>query len=237
MYAVAALRSLFEVAFRLHLYRSNPDGNAGSWTSQKLIVKKPRREKVCPIPDSAQRTFYHVTTKVITLGGARGTVGWVDLWRGIVFWNVLEESPKLRGMPLPLPSKGNWSKFLNGCPYYSRDVIVNQSKDTIKYVEMEITQPTWGPVSDPQTYHQWLRSQNPESYSFIPGSWKAMIWSIVSRSLHGVTGSIDDLCIRRTSASLLASQCIISCCIKFHRDNKERKDTVGTLCLGRLPMA
>lgn len=92
----------------LHLYRSGPDdGKPGSWTSQRVSVEEPQRDSVCPIPDSAQRLMYHLTTKVITLGGAKGTVGFVDLWRGILLCDLLEDSPKLRDMPLPLPAKGN----------------------------------------------------------------------------------------------------------------------------------
>uniref|UniRef100_A0A0E0A2D4 DUF1618 domain-containing protein n=1 Tax=Oryza glumipatula TaxID=40148 RepID=A0A0E0A2D4_9ORYZ len=72
-------------------------------------------------------------------GGAKGTVGWVDLWRGILLCDVLEDSPKLRDMPLPLPARVNWPLFLNRCPYYCRDIVVSQSRDTIKYVEMEFT--------------------------------------------------------------------------------------------------
>uniref|UniRef100_A0A0D9WJI3 DUF1618 domain-containing protein n=1 Tax=Leersia perrieri TaxID=77586 RepID=A0A0D9WJI3_9ORYZ len=49
-----------------------------------------------------------MTTKVITIGGAKGTVGWVDLWRGILLFDVLDELPELRNVPLPLPSKGTW---------------------------------------------------------------------------------------------------------------------------------
>lgn len=55
--------------------------------------------------------MYHVTDKVIILGGPKGTVGWVDLWRGIIVCDVLEESPKLLDMPFPLPAKGNWKCF------------------------------------------------------------------------------------------------------------------------------
>ncbi|OEL25012.1 hypothetical protein BAE44_0013969 [Dichanthelium oligosanthes] len=79
---------------------------------------------------TAERAMYHMTTKVITLGGDQGIVGWVDLWRGILLCDVLSESPTLRDIPLPLPAKGNWSRFLNYCPYFFRDINVNGCKDT-----------------------------------------------------------------------------------------------------------
>jgi hypothetical protein len=78
-------------------------------------------------------------------------------------------------MPLPLPAKGNWSKFLNSYPYYCRDITVSQSKDTIKYVEIEITGPTKvATTSDSNSYYEWLRHQKlpPSLYSLAPGSWK-----------------------------------------------------------------
>jgi hypothetical protein len=85
--------------------------------------------------------MYHLTTKVIVIGGAKGTIGWVDMWHGILLCDVLEENPKIRDMSLPLPAKGSWRLFLNGCPYFDRDITISQHKDSIKYVEMEIVQP------------------------------------------------------------------------------------------------
>ncbi|KAF8669771.1 hypothetical protein HU200_050940 [Digitaria exilis] len=101
-YVVAALRLTFE----LHLYRSSTDGSkpGSRWTSQPVSVEEPIRDRP---------NCYHTTNKAITLGGDKGTVGWVDLWRGILLCDVLEESPKLRDIPLPLPTKGNWTRFLN----------------------------------------------------------------------------------------------------------------------------
>lgn len=75
------------------------------------------------------------------IGGAKGTIGWVGMWRGILLCDVLDERPTLRDMPLRLPSKGNWELFLNADAYFHRDIIVNRHKGSIKYVEMEIIQP------------------------------------------------------------------------------------------------
>lgn len=178
-YVVAGLQPYFEVIFTLHRYRSAPNGALGSWTSLELTVETPLREKVCPIPKSSLRVIFHDTTKVITLGGAKGTIGWVDLWRGIVLCDVLDKSPKLYDMPLPIPSKGNWSTYLTGCPRYSRDIVVNQSRDTIKYVEMEFNMDTPTPAA--RSYHEWLACQERPCHEpqwLVPGSWKATIWSM-----------------------------------------------------------
>ncbi|KAF8762783.1 hypothetical protein HU200_009091 [Digitaria exilis] len=114
-YVVAALkiRPISEFTFTLHSYRSKPSGEAGSWESQLVSVEEPLRDRLCPIPDSAERVMYHLTTKVITIGGANGTVAWVDLWRGILLCDVLVKSPKLLDLPLPWPAKGNWGIYLS----------------------------------------------------------------------------------------------------------------------------
>jgi hypothetical protein len=44
-----------------------------------VSVEEPQKDMVCPIPDSAQRLLYYVTTKVITLGGPKGIVDFIDL--------------------------------------------------------------------------------------------------------------------------------------------------------------
>ncbi|CAO2205571.1 unnamed protein product [Urochloa humidicola] len=117
-YVVAALKIL--PAFELHLYRSSGGFKPGTrrWSTQEVSVEAPLRSTVCPVPDSAENRLFHMTAKTIVIGGERGTVGWVDLWRGILLCDVLspESPPKLRDMPLPLPARGNWEEFLNSPP-------------------------------------------------------------------------------------------------------------------------
>ncbi|KAL6606294.1 hypothetical protein ACP70R_041947 [Stipagrostis hirtigluma subsp. patula] len=186
-YVVAALtiRPFTEHTFTLHLCSSMPGGEPGSWTSQLVTVEEPLRDTVCPVPDTAQRLMYHLTTKVIAIGGNKGTVGWVDLWRGILLCDVLEEAPKLRDMPLPLPAKGNWRRIHNGCPYYRRDIAVGKHKDSIRYVEMEVVQPRVVskaiPRPEPGSYLEWLRRREcaPQlTHSFVHGSCKLTTWSM-----------------------------------------------------------
>lgn len=61
--------------------------------------------------------------------------------------------------------------------------------DTIKYIEMEITQPTKVPRaesasdsdshSDSDSYYEWLsRQERPLSYTLAPDCWKATAWSM-----------------------------------------------------------
>ncbi|KAM3262364.1 hypothetical protein ACQJBY_052836 [Aegilops geniculata] len=87
--------------------------------------------------DGARR--FHDTTKTISLGGPRGTGGWVDIWRGILVCNVFDESPVLHDVPLLPPAKGNWPSYAYHKPCSSAipDITVSPSKDCIKYIEME----------------------------------------------------------------------------------------------------
>ncbi|CAL5057542.1 unnamed protein product [Urochloa decumbens] len=168
-----------------------PKSSLASFGDEELVVLScgaaatDGDRQVCPISNTAPRLLYHLTTKVIVIGGTKGTIGWVDLWRGILFCDVLEENPKLRDMPLPLPAKGNWRNFLNGYECCYRDITVNHCKDSIKYVEMEIIRPrnvTTAPSGpEPLSYLEWLHSRECPSQStctIIPGHWKATTWSM-----------------------------------------------------------
>ncbi|KAL6888639.1 hypothetical protein ACP4OV_009665 [Aristida adscensionis] len=184
-YVVAALQIMScETTYTLHLYRSRPDGKPGRWTSRLVTLDEPLRDTVCPVLDTAELMFHH-TAKTIVLGGDRGTVGWVDLWRGILLCDVLDESPtKVRDMPLPLPARANWWSFHNDYDgEFVRDVTVSQHRGCIKYVEMEIVSPArvvTRPSPKPtDTYLEWLECQKqPSKLSLRPGHWKATTWSM-----------------------------------------------------------
>ncbi|KAE8817345.1 hypothetical protein D1007_05039 [Hordeum vulgare] len=72
----------------------------------------------------------HITGKTLTIGGSNGTVAWVDLWRNIVFCDVLVKRPKLGY--LKLPSAPDMEPPFEGRSV--RDIAV--VGDTIKYVDM-----------------------------------------------------------------------------------------------------
>ncbi|CAM0871438.1 unnamed protein product [Alopecurus aequalis] len=75
--------------------------------------------------------LFVVAHKAIALGG--GLVGWVDLWRGIILFNVLIEEPFIYYIPLPKP---NFNLFRTGDPRPVRDVICHDD-GVIKFVEMD----------------------------------------------------------------------------------------------------
>ncbi|GJN23842.1 hypothetical protein PR202_gb11530 [Eleusine coracana subsp. coracana] len=174
-YVIACLRNTLksEELFSFQLY----DSNTRRWSTRLLRVENPaERDEVLPIPfKTATEVLFHNTTKVVTLGGPNGTVGWVDLWRGILFCNVLDEMPVLRDMPLPKPARSNRRDFCIGCPHSFRDITVaagkQQGSKVIKYVEME-TRP--GNV---------LSSRSSESDSdsddeAVADYWTATIWTM-----------------------------------------------------------
>ncbi|KAE8812024.1 hypothetical protein D1007_11043 [Hordeum vulgare] len=70
-YVVASIQPLGKSTFTLHLYRSLPNGEPGTWTSKPVDVEEPLRHKVCPIPSSSGMPFCQETRNVITLGGAK----------------------------------------------------------------------------------------------------------------------------------------------------------------------
>ncbi|CAL5063283.1 unnamed protein product [Urochloa decumbens] len=102
--------------FDLHLYNSK----TGSWSTKLTRVDSP--------PDFN----YFSLNKVISIGGELGSVGWVDLSRGILICDLLLDNHSLRYIPLPSPLG---RKPLKGNPMYFRNIIVLQGY--IKFFELD----------------------------------------------------------------------------------------------------
>lgn len=217
-YVIAALRNIYykmplkengtfavPLMFKLCLYRSSKATEG--WNSKLLSVADPLRDRVCPVVETAR---YHETTKVITLGGQHGTVGWVDLWRGILVCNVLEENPVLLDVPLPPPARGNWVYYHKRCSYVFRDIAVSVSKDCIKYIEMELGLPRKKAVTaecPPNSYLDWFWQK--QCHEVHRDGWRATTWSmpIPIRSWKdwcpGFTVSVDEIVVEPMYSKLL----------------------------------
>ncbi|KAJ1290682.1 hypothetical protein BS78_02G264400 [Paspalum vaginatum] len=131
-YTVAALNFTGTIyQFELHLFHSD----TSTWISG-MLVDAPQ--------DFPPRILHHHTTTVITIGGEGGTMGWVDLWRGILLCDVLVSQPSLRSMPIPSPLlemsyNNGWGVEL-GNPAQRRGIAFIRGKGSLKFVHLEITE-------------------------------------------------------------------------------------------------
>lgn len=183
---------------------------------------------------------YHVSTKVIILGGDKGIVGWVDLWRSILLCNVLSLNPNLLDIPLPSPAVGNLENYLNRCPTYFRDITVNKTKDTIKYVEMEITPPEEMFAVPPGTDPNWMFYHQCLPQHIIPGSWTTTAYKMpmgvgsVHKWKKVATVHLRDL---DTSVGYQRVHKLMDMLLRTSDNKKAPESTEATLPLGCLCMA
>lgn len=179
------------VDFDVHTFRSSHA--ADGWVTTTLPVRDPVRETLTPIPKSLiAETVFHDTAKAVAVGGARGTVVWADLWRGLIVCDLLDERPELRDVPLPAPASGHWDRFIDrrDSPEVFRDVAVGRRRDCIKYVETE----------------RWSDT----------GCWKkATVYSMPVRWVRGRTGAWTARSTPKTSPwTSTLTRCILSCWLR-----------------------
>ncbi|KAK3138668.1 hypothetical protein QOZ80_5AG0371870 [Eleusine coracana subsp. coracana] len=135
--------------------------------------------------------FLHINSKVIAIGGNAGTMGFVDLWRGILFCDVLKGEgksiPQLHYVPLPprlLPHS-----ISRGDARLSRDIAVvkdEEGRSMIKYVEMQV---------------QWKPGQGFSGSSAKHG-WVARTWKMLVSAICLEDGWIED-CTHESSVILV----------------------------------
>ncbi|KAG2593378.1 uncharacterized protein LOC120675080 [Panicum virgatum] len=158
--------------FMLHLLHSA----IGSWTSQKVSLEAPQNEFPMETMEilrdrvvDACRLLHHSTSTVITLGGEKGTMGWVDLWRGILLCDVLLPEPELRGVPLPLPRAMFLAIVLPdeeiridfGCTKLYRGIAFIKEKRCLRFLDLDIS-------------NERLPDKNEKSLRF---GWTVTTWS------------------------------------------------------------
>lgn len=144
------------------------------WTSRKVLVDPPQIPFPIPLPDDGRRHFQHVTNSVITIG-SRGTVGWVDLWHGILLYDVLSDNEyKIRLVPLPVRLGSHDGVALDCCPKPYRSVAV--MGDCLKFVELEASGVRL-PGKDPETGGPKLRIDD---------------WELTTYTNRDITGAPED---------------------------------------------
>lgn len=110
-------------------------------------------------------------------------MGWVDLYRGILFCDVLSggDHPTLAGVPLPLPRRlVDRGAEVEGCPKANRGIAVLDG--CLRMVELEVHGEIL-PTRDPETGHLDREIKNWELYMYtnskITGAWED--WQLVHR--------------------------------------------------------
>ncbi|RCV14019.1 hypothetical protein SETIT_2G393600v2 [Setaria italica] len=125
----------------------------------------------------------------IAVGGEAGTMGWVDLWGGILFYDLLRQDrdgPALRHIPLPLPSDIVAIKDLKGvklnCPESRPRVfsLIKDGKACLKLANLQSTSERL-PYTDIET--GWP--------AFAVHNWAITVWSNTE-----ISGSYEDLTVR-----------------------------------------
>jgi hypothetical protein len=173
-YSVAALVATGNsCVFMLRLF----DSSIWSWTSITLTLQAPPRGFPIKIPKRSSRLFDHCTSTVVTLGGESGTMGWVDLWSGILLCDVLDPHPVLRHVRLPLPMErlkfDDGKGYRLGCPKPYRGITFIKEKGCFRLVDLHVTG------------KRLLEESG--AISFRIDSWTITTWSNVR-----LTGSFDD---------------------------------------------
>jgi hypothetical protein len=168
-YTIAALVGTNKPSvFKLHTFHSE----IGSWTSITMSLDAP--------PEYPRHISRHVpclsdiySHTVITLGGEGGTMGWVDLWRGILLCDVRSRGDiNLRFVPVPLPlvqltcNDGRVDRL--GCPEPYRGIAYIKGKNCLRFVDLE--------------FHS----------TRLDGKDKEIGWTIRTWSNFSMTGSRDD---------------------------------------------
>jgi hypothetical protein len=151
-FTVAVLSQTTYFKFVLYLFKSE----VWDWSSKTVLVYPPQTPYPMPLLGDGSRHFQHCTNSVITLGGERGTIGWVDLWHGVLLYDVLrgDDDNKIRLVRLPVRPGSHQGMAFDCCPKPYRSVAVIGG--SLRLVELE----AFGdrlPGKDPETRGPRLR--------------------------------------------------------------------------------
>ncbi|KAF8772810.1 hypothetical protein HU200_005194 [Digitaria exilis] len=142
--------------------------------------------------DSRTGTWSQVVARLVE---PQVSMGWVDLWRGILICEVLESDPKIRGVPLPLPMdllacNNSLGAELGGCARPLRGIaVVNEclratlpTDSSDDYKEIAVPDPvmsdwvihTWSNSKMTTSWKDWIKDCNARaSDTMIPSKVKS----------------------------------------------------------------
>lgn len=155
--------------FNLHLYNSK----TGRWSTKLMHLDVP------------QNFSFNSPTKGITIGGEFGSVGWVDLWNGILTCDLLRNSESVHYIPVPSPLVANSVK---GYPLSVRNIIVFEG--CIKFFEL----------------HNHVKKSADTEGSWITESWVAATKRIKISSIGSSNNWEEDFTIKCSDEILVDSQ-------------------------------
>ncbi|CAN6290120.1 unnamed protein product [Urochloa humidicola] len=169
-----------QLQYDLHMFSSKTN----SWTT-RLVLLEP------PSPRYKHEYLVHETDFVITV--EEGTLGWVDLWRGIMMCDVLDSDPVLRYIRFPKPMDGNMSEYLQTPARGVRDVIC--SNGFIRLIEIEEKGMVDAARAPNDTRNRAVGTCTTESYK--PEAWFAVTWKTMTSSKRWSRDCI--VCVSKSS--------------------------------------
>ncbi|TVU44355.1 hypothetical protein EJB05_03791, partial [Eragrostis curvula] len=128
----------------------------------------PRLDPSC---GNDEKVWSHETGKVIVLGG--GFLGWVDLWRGILVCNVLDEYPEVSFIPLPKPTVPKvWKSY----PGLFRDV--TSCNNLLSFVEIQLPKTPYDDLPESPLFSDSDSDSDSEvdATCLPPHGWRATKW-------------------------------------------------------------
>ena len=203
MFFIAVLRRAFidreytDGHFNLHLYNSKTK----AWNIKLMLL------------DSPKDFEFHSPNKGITIGGELGSVGWVDLRRGIIICDLLLNNQSLRYIPLPSPLSPD---PLRGYPLYVRNITVLQGY--IKYFEM----------------HSNVRPGSDTGSSPISEGWIAATKKIKISSIGSTSGSSnwEEDCTIRCSDDVPLDSPVYAQMLPNPQEGDDAKPSLKKICVG-----
>ncbi|KAK3138669.1 hypothetical protein QOZ80_5AG0371880 [Eleusine coracana subsp. coracana] len=152
--------------FILYLYNSKVPTH---WSTNNIYVALSEQHII-----QHGRYFHHANTKVISIGGNGGTMGFVDLWRGILFCDVLKIVEGGKSIaPLSyvaLPTALRPDSVPSGDACLCRDIAVIEEEEgrMIKFVDLGVQG-----IKDSSAINGWVSRtwKIPVSATYLEDKW------------------------------------------------------------------